>query len=190
MNRLKNLINELCPDGVEYKKLGEICKISRGIRVVKKQLESIGKIPVYQNSLVPLGYYDKSNCKKNTTFIIGAGAAGEIGFSNIDFWAADDCYYFECSQKIINKYIYYVLLSKSSVIKSKVRRASIPRLSRLVIEEIKIPLPPLEVQEEIVRILDNFTGLISELERELILRKKQYEYYKDKLFDFSNKKNS
>ncbi|MDE6833530.1 MAG: restriction endonuclease subunit S, partial [Ruminococcus sp.] len=79
---------------VEYKTLNEITTLSRGVRVVKNQLEKTGNIPVYQNSMTPLGYYTKSNCKANTTFIIGAGSAGEIGFSSVEFWSADDCYYF------------------------------------------------------------------------------------------------
>ena len=76
---------------VEWKKLGEICELERGVRVIKKDLQEEGLIPVYQNSLTPLGYFDKSNYPANTPFVICAGAAGEIGFCNKPFWAADDC---------------------------------------------------------------------------------------------------
>ncbi len=175
-------------DDVEYKTLGEIATLSRGIRVVRKQLEMTGNIPVYQNSITPLGYYGKSNCKSNTTFIIGAGAAGEIGFSSVDFWAADDCYYFTCSEKINDKFLYYALLNKYTFIKSQVRKASIPRLARSVLEKIKIPVPPIEEQERIVKILDRFdklcNDLISGLPAEISARRKQYEYYRDRLLQF------
>ena len=90
MSKLQELIQELCPDGVEYKKLGEVATVNRGVRVTRDILNKEGKIPVYQNSLTPLGYFDKSNRKKDTTFVISAGAAGQIGYSEIDFWAADD----------------------------------------------------------------------------------------------------
>lgn len=75
--------------------LGEVAKINRGIRVTRDMLVSEGEIPVYQNALTPLGYFDKSNRKKDTTFVISAGAAGQIGYSPIDFWAADDCFTFD-----------------------------------------------------------------------------------------------
>ena len=95
MSRLEQLIQQLCPDGVEYKKLNEVVEIRRGVRVVRSQLSSIGEYAVYQNSLTPLGYYEKYNVNADTTFVIVAGAAGEIGYSTVDFWAADDCFYFE-----------------------------------------------------------------------------------------------
>ena len=180
MSKLETLIQQLCPDGVEYKKLNEVVEIKRGIRVVRSQLFPDGKYPVYQNSLTPLGYYEKSNVRANTTFIIAAGAAGEIGYSTVDFWAADDCFYFECGKIILNKYIYYLLLKNKYLLLSKVRKASIPRLSRVAIEQLLVPVPPLEIQREIVRILDNFT----ELTAELTARKKQYEYYRNRLLAF------
>ena len=96
MSKLQKLIDELCPEGVEFKKLGEVCKIERGTRVVRKDLFTTGEIPVYQNSLIPLGYYSKSNYPANTPFIICGGGAGQIGFSNVPFWAADDCFSIVC----------------------------------------------------------------------------------------------
>ncbi len=192
MNKIEQMIEELCPEGVEYKKLGEIDSLSlnRGIRVVKSQLESEGEIPVFQNSLTPLGFSLTANCKANTTFIICAGSAGSIGYSNVPFWAADDCFYFDCNRLYINdRYIYHLLLNNQSKLMSKVRKASVPRLSRIAIENIEIPLPPLPIQEEIVRILDKFTTLEAELEAELDCRKRQYEYYRNKLLNFEGDEN-
>ena len=180
MTNLDNLIAELCPDGVEYVKLGEIASPTRGVRVIKSQLASEGKYPVYQNSMTPLGYYEKSNCSANTAFVISAGAAGEIGYSTVDFWAADDCFYFNCPKRLQSRFLYYALMCQREFLFSRVRRASVPRLDRSVVEGLKIPLPPLPIQREIVRILDNFT----ELTAELTARKKQYEYYRDKLLTF------
>lgn len=186
MKNLETLIQELCPDGVEFVKLGDVCKIKRGIRVVKKDLQETGKNPVYQNSLVPLGYKDEFNYPSNVAFVISAGAAGDVGYSEVPFWAADDCLTITCPSNIENKYVYYFLKNYEYKLKSKVRKASIPRLSRKVVDDLEIPLPPIEVQTEIVRILDKFTSLEAELEAELDCRKRQYEYYRDKLLSFDN----
>lgn len=190
MKNLETLIQELCPDGVEFVKLGVVCEIKRGIRVVKKDLQETGKIPVYQNSLVPLGYKDEFNYPSNVAFVISAGAAGDVGYSEVPFWAADDCLTITCPSNIENKYVYYFLKNYEYKLKSKVRKASIPRLSRKVVDDLEIPLPPIEVQTEIVRILDKFTSLEveleAELEAELDCRKRQYEYYRDKLLSFDN----
>jgi len=186
MNKIEKLIAELCPEGVEHKPLGEIATITRGVRVVKSQLTEDGKYPVYQNSMTPLGYYEASNCPANTAFVISAGAAGEIGYSTIDFWAADDCFYFVCPEQLQSRFLYYALLCQQNYLFSRVRRASVPRLARSVVEGVIIPIPPLAVQQEIVKILDTFTTLEAELEAELEARKKQYEYYRDELLTFGD----
>ena len=184
MSKLDELIWELCPDGVEFKRLDEIARINRGVRVVKSQLSESGLFPVFQNSMTPLGYSDKKNFSAGRVFMIIAGAAGEIGFTDIDSWAADDCLYFDCSENINDRYLYYILINNSRYFASQVRRASVPRLSRTIIEAFRIPIPPLPVQQEIVRILDNFTLLTAELTAELTARKKQYAYYRDSLLSF------
>ena len=185
MSKLDELIRELCPDGVKYKKLVDAVSIERGKRVVRSQLSIRGKYPVYQNSLTPLGYHTDYNYNANTTFIIVAGAAGEIGFSDKAFWAADDCFTVVCPENVLNRYIYHLLLNNQNQLASKVRKASIPRLSRSAIENLVIPIPPLDVQREIVRMLDSYTESVVELQRqltaELTARKTQYAYYRDNL---------
>ena len=186
MSKLEELIARLCPNGVEYKALTDVVRINRGVRLVKKQLKDVGDYPVYQNSSIPLGYYDDYNCEANTTMVISAGAAGDILFSNKKFWAADDCFYFISSGIIDNKFLYYFLMTQQKDIRSKVRKASIPRLPRIVLEKLKLPVPPLEVQREIVHILDSFTFLTAELAAELAARQKQYLAYATKLIEESN----
>ena len=104
MTQLETLIQTLCPNGVKMVKLGDVANISRGVRVVKKDLAPMGSIPVYQNSMQPLGYYDKINTPAYTAFVISAGAAGDVGFSDIDFWAADDCLRIQGKESLNNKY--------------------------------------------------------------------------------------
>lgn len=136
----------------------------------------------------PLGYFDKMNNHADTTFIITAGAAGEVGYSNVDFWAADDCFALICPDTLQSKFLYYVLKAQQEFLFSKVRRASIPRLSRTVIEKIKIPVPSVTEQEQIVSILNKFDALVNDisigLPAELKARRQQYEHYRAKLLSF------
>lgn len=139
--------------------------------------------------MTPLGKYNLYNCPENTTFIIGAGAAGEIGYSAEKFWAADDCYYFSCNNNLNSKYLYHALCNKKDYISSRVRKASIPRLSRKDIERLEIPLPSLDVQNRLVEVLDNFESICSNLNiglpAEIEARQKQYEFYRDSLLTFA-----
>ena len=168
-------------------KVGQVVNLQRGKRLVRKQLTTSGSVPVYQNSLAPLGYYTESNRVKNTSFVICAGAAGEIGYSTVDFWAADDVYTLETSDNISDKFIYYVFLSKQDRLKSQVRKASIPRLSKDAIDKITFYLPSITEQERIVSTLDNFNTLTNSLSeglpKEIELRQKQYEYWREQLLN-------
>lgn len=189
--KIRELIETLCPDGVKYEVLDDLATISRGVRVVKNQLTEKGEFPVYQNSLVPMGFFEESNCTANTTFIISAGAAGEIGYSSVDFWAADDCFFFVDHERLHSKFLYYSILRQQKYLFSQVRRASVPRLARSIVEQLLIPVPPLPVQEEIVAVLDRFDTLVNDLKSglpaEIAARRKQYEYYRDKLLTFPQK---
>ena len=173
---------------VRIEKLNDICELKRGKRLVKSELQEEGEFPVYQNSVIPLGYYHESNFDSDKTFIISAGSAGEIIYSDREFWAADDVYVLMTKEKISSKFLYYSLLSKQHVIKSKVRKASVPRLSKEDIEKLFIPLPSLSLQNKIVRILDKFQVMIADtkglLPEEIEQRQKQYEYYREKLLTF------
>lgn len=175
-------------DEVEWKRLGEVITLQRGKRLVKSQLEETGEYAVYQNAMTPLGYYHESNVIANTTFVICAGAAGEIGFSDVPYWAADDVHSCITPDGINNKYLYYYLQTQQHKISSQVRRASVPRLSKGVLDKLKFPIPSLEEQNRIVSILDKFNiftnSLCEGLPREIELRKKQYEYYRDMLLTF------
>ena len=192
MIEINELINKYCPDGVEYIKLGSITSILRGKRLTKDQLSNDEKYAVYHGGLEPLGYYSQCNRQAGTVMIINVGAsAGTVGYSAEDFWSSDGCYCVDHSDELISRYVYYALICNESILRSRVRVAGIPTLDASVIEGTIIPLPPLPVQQEIVRILDTFTELTAEitaeLTAELIARKKQYEYYRNKLLTFKEK---
>lgn len=170
---------------VEMKILKEACMVNRGVRVVKKELQEEGVIPVFQNSITPMGYYHKSNYRANVPYIICAGSSsGDIGFCTVPFWAADDCVCVDSEGDFDNKFIYYFLLVKRSFLKTRVRNGAMPRLSRDVIEQLSIPILSLHEQKRIVEKLDSFEQLIQSLETEIKLRKQQYEYYREKLLTF------
>ncbi|HDD9962695.1 restriction endonuclease subunit S [Escherichia coli] len=176
---------------VEWKSLGDVVNFQRGRRLVKSQLETRGKYAVYQNSMTPLGYYHEYNVAAQSSFIICAGAAGEIGYSENEFWAADDVHFAITPEYINDRFLFHFLLTQKNKISGQVRRASIPRLSKSVIEKLEFPIPcpdnpekSLAIQSEIVRILDKFTALTAELTAELNMRKKQYNYYRDQLLSF------
>lgn len=190
MNKLEQLINSLCPNGVMLKQLASFVSIERGKRVVREQLTEMGEYPVYQNSLTPLGFHSEFNYSEDTTFIIVAGAAGEIGYSTSKFWAADDCFALVCPEGVLGRYIYHAILNQQEAIRGKVRKASIPRLPRSVIENLVIPVPPIPIQREIARILDEYSmrveKLKAELSAELTARQKQFEYYRESLMKFDD----
>ena len=170
------------------KQLNEIAKLKRGKRLVRKELEKEGKYPVFQNSLTPLGYYNRKNNDGGKTCIISAGSAGEIFYQKKDFWAADDVFVI-VSDSVLNKYLYYYLINKQNLIKTNIRKGTISRLPKEVLENLEILIPPIEIQNEIVNILDNFETLVNDirqgLPREIELRQKQYEYYREKLLTFN-----
>ena len=133
-------------------RLGEVCKPCRGVRVIRSQL-SQGRYLVYQNSLIPLGHYDKCNTPANTTFVIAAGSAGEIGYCDEPFWAADDCFFLLPNQDVISKFLYYSLAAQQQHISGLVRRGSVPRLARDIVGNLVLTLPDMAEQEKIVRSL-------------------------------------
>ena len=189
MSKLHDLITQLCPDGVPYRKLDEVAEIKRGRRLTRKQLsdtELPGTFPVFHGGLQPIGYYSEKNRQANTVMITNVGAAGTVLFSERDFWSSDGCFCLLELKALNPRFAYYYLKEHEHKLKQRVRVAGIPTLDADVLKRFEIPLPPLPVQSEIVRILDAFTELEAELEAELTGRIEQYEYYRDYLLDEKN----
>ena len=183
------LLNNANTD-VNRHKIGDVVSITRGVRVVRERLAKEGIYPVYQNSLTPLGYAEKPNRIGDTTFVIAAGAAGEVGYCKDAFWAADDCFCFDCPDTINSRFLFHALKNQQDLLFSKVRRSSVPRISRNDVESIKIPVPSIETQRRVVSILDNFDAICCdlniELPAEIEAREKQYAYYRDLLLSFDS----
>lgn len=182
MNYIENLLQG---QKVEWKTLGEVCSVLRGKRLTKKELIENGEYPVFHGGLIPLGRYDKFNRKANQTMVINTGSVGEVVWSDVDFWSSDGTFVIETNNQIDDKFLYHFLKTKENDFKNQKREGGVPTIERGVIERLKIPLPPLAVQKEIANILDKFNELEKELEKELELRKKQYEYYRNNLLSFN-----
>ena len=146
------------------KKLGEICDVKRGVRVTREALTTEGQYPVFQNTNYPLGYFNKYNVAANTPFVIVGGSAGLVGFSKNNYWAADDCAYFDNCEELNLVFLYYILLLRQNEIKRHVRTASVPRLDRKNIEDIVLSTPLLSEQSAIASVLTSMDNEISALE--------------------------
>ena len=185
MSRLSELIEQLCPDGVEYKTIQETVGVNRGKRLTKSQLSDDGEYEVYHGSKDSiLGKYNQYNAPANTTIVVNTGGIGGVKFLDRTFWCSDGSFWLGQADYIDSKYLYYCLSGYEDYFYSQKRVGGVPTIDRSVVEDFKIPVPPLLVQSEIVRILDSFTSLTAELTAELTARKKQYNFYRDKLLDF------
>ncbi|WP_120819059.1 restriction endonuclease subunit S [Helicobacter pylori] len=187
--RLKSLLQTLAPNGVEFRKLGEVCEIIRGKRVTKKEILDKGKYPVVSGGIGFMGYLNEYNREENTITIAQYGTAGFVNWQNQKFWANDVCFSVIPKETLINRYLYYVLTNMQNYLYSISNRSTIPySISSNNIMQITIPIPPLEIQQEIVKILDQFsiltTDLLAGIPAEIKARKKQYEYYREKLLSF------
>ncbi len=205
MKNLETLIQELCPDGVEFVKLGKVCELRAGWGFpTKEQGLKEGKYPFYKvadmnnstmfmssaNNYISEETSRKLRCKpapKGTIIFPKIGATMTTNKKRI--LTQEACYDNNVmgliAHSINAKFLYY-LLSQVELLSFTNGFGAVPSLDRKKIENYEIPLPPIEVQTEIVRILDKFTSLEAELEAELDCRKRQYEYYRDKLLSFDN----
>ena len=194
MSRVNFLEKLLDGVTVEWLPLSDFSSVLRGKRLTKSQLSEDADFPVYHGGLDPLGSYTEFNRPANTVMIINVGAsAGTVGYSFTKFWSSDGCYCLKQNSLINDRYLYFSLIGFQDFLRSRVRVAGIPTLDAKVINSIKIPVPcpdnpkkSLEIQAEIVRILDAMTAHTAELTAELTARKKQYNYYRDKLLSFED----
>ncbi len=191
MSKLDELIKKLCPNGVEYKTIQEICNITRG-RVMSKDYikANIGKYPVYSSQtenngeLGKIATYDFEG--EYLTWTTDGANAGSVFYRNGKFSVTNVCGLLKVSNNdILTRYLYYTL----SVEAPKYVNAGMgnPKLMSNVMAKIRVAVPPLEVQCEIVHVLDDFTLLSAELSAELKAREKQYDYYLNYLMTFDEK---
>ena len=181
MSKLEKLIERYCPDGVEWKPLKAVLKIKNG-----RDYKHLGKgpIPVYGSGGI-MTYVNVPMYTKPSVLIPRKGSIDKLYYADIPFWNVDTVFYTEMdTAQVVEKYVYYVLQKEH--LERLNTAGGVPSLTQSVLNEVLIPVPPLPVQEEIVRILDTFTELQAELQAELQKRKQQYNFYRDNLLNFKD----
>ena len=185
MSRLEELIEKLCPNGVEVKKLREVSYMQRGTSLTKAKAVD-GDIPVISGGKEPAFYCNSSNRDGETITVAGSGAgAGYVQYWNIPIFA-NDCFTVKGNEFTETKYLYYFMTNIQDKISDTKKGGGVPHVHISDVENFSLPVPPLEVQREIVHILDSFTLLTAELTAELTARKKQYDFYCNKLLTFES----
>lgn len=171
---------------VNFLAIKDFAKVSIGEFVHKSKQNPSGKYPVYNGGTGNTGFYDEYNRTANKIIVSARGAnAGYVNRVFVDFWSGNSCYSIDVIDENVDwNYIYYCLKNGEVKLLGEQQKGGIPAVSKKQVEQFKIPLPPLPIQQEIVRILDTFTNLTAELTAELTARRKQYEYYRDELLTF------
>lgn len=205
MSKIDELIKKLCPNGVEYKTIGEIATYRRGsfpqpytnssfyggegampfvqvadiedegFALKDKTKQTISKIAQPKSIFVP----------KDTVICSIQGTIGRVAITQYDAYVDRTIAIFDGFKIDINKRFFaYCIQVKFGIEKKFARGSTLKTITKEEFTKFRIPVPPLEVQCEIVHVLDDFTLLSAELSAELKARQKQYEYYRDKLLTF------
>ena len=185
MSKIEKLIKQYCPNGVEYVEVKNVAEIGTGS---SNRADAVinGIYPFYVRSKDVLRI-NKFEFDEEAIIIPGEGGIGDIfHYANGKYALHQRAYRIHfLKRKLSTKFVYYYMIANfKSFIFSKAVSATVTSIRKPMIEKFKIPVPPLPVQEEIVKILDAFTSLEAELEAELEARKKQYEYYRNQLLSF------
>ena len=185
-SKLEDLIAKLCPNGVEYKVLGELCNICTG-KLNANAKDEDGIYPFFTCDANP---YKINEYAFDTSAILISGNGSQVGHLNQyegKFNAYQRTYVLDNFKLVIKPFLFHFMDAYlKPYIMVNCKKGSVPYITLPMLQSFNVPVPPLEVQREIVRILDSFTLLTAELTAELTARKKQYEYYRDTLLTFND----
>lgn len=207
MKNLETLIQELCPDGVEFRTMEEVFEIRNGYTPSKNNPDfwEGGTIPwfrmedIRQNGrilsdaiqhITPAAIKGKGLFPANSIIIATTATIGEHALVIADSLANQQFTNLtvrkSLSACLLPKFVFYYMFVIDEWCKKNVNAGNFASVDMKRFKKLDFPLPPIEVQTEIIHILDKFTSLEAELEAELDCRKRQYEYYRDKLLSFEN----
>lgn len=196
MNKLSELINKLCPNGVEYKPLEKCCNILDNMRKpITKSAREKGNYPYYgangiQDYVSNYIFDGKFILVGEDGSVINRNGNPIVTWAEGKIWVNNHAHIIEEIEGIQLRYLYYYI---QTINVANLIHGNIPKLNQGDFRKLRIAVPPMEVQCEIVRILDEFTELEAELEvkleAEIEARKKQYEYYREKLLNFNETAN-
>lgn len=207
MSCIDDLLRQLCPNGIEFRPLGEVGEVFRGRRFTKADYVEAGAAAIhygelythYGTSATEVVTHVRTELAPSLRFVRpGDVVIAEVGetledvgkavawLGNEDVAIHDGCYGFRSPLNPV--FVSYYLQTAAFHIEKNphVARAKVKRLSLGGLKQIRVPVPPDEVQAEIVRVLDLFQSLEAELEAELEARKRQYAHYRDSLLAFED----
>lgn len=204
MSTIGEMIRDMCPDGVEYRSLGEVGTFTRGNGLQKSDFVGEGFPCVHYGqvhtrfgvstdhavSFVPQDLWRRLRHAKTGDLLIATTSEDDAAVGKATAWLGDDevavggdAYIF--SHHLDPKFVAYFFASESFAHQKMpfITGAKVRRLTDAGLSRIRIPVPPVAVQQELVRVLDQFTRLEAELEAELEARREQYAYYRDRMLE-------
>jgi type I restriction enzyme S subunit len=186
VSKLDELIQEYCPEGVEYISLGSLCKIETGKLNANAAVENGPYL--FFTTAKEISRIDKYRWDTEALLIAGNANVGDVKHYEGKFDAYQRTYVLNNFDKSINVRFLYFFVSSAlkSYLENRTNSAAMTYIVLSTLQDFKVPIPPLEVQKEIVNILDKFTQLEAELSAELDARRKQYEYYREKIIIHDN----
>ena len=179
MNYIDRLVAELCPDGVDFYTIDELITLDFGTRITKSK--DAGTIyPVYGGGGAS---FRTDNYNREDKYVVSRFAMSEkcVRYVSGKFWMLDSGFTYSVKDESLlsYKYISYWLLNAQQEIYACSSQSAQRNLKTAEFKRFEVPVPPMEIQEAIVEILDKFTNLEAELEARTL----QYEYYRDSLFE-------
>lgn len=182
MSQLESQFSQFAPNGVEFARLGDLIRIKNGRDY--KHLDA-GDVPVYGTGGV-MTYVDAAAHPGPSVLIPRKGSLNKLYFVDRPFWTVDTIFYSEIGERVEAKFLYYYLLTQR--LEELNKAGGVPSLTQGELNQLRVPVPHLEVQREIVRILDKSTELEAELESELEAelegRRRQYAHYRARMLDY------
>lgn len=177
-----NILEEIQNCSVEWKELGEVAMLVRGKTITAKTATK-GCYPVISGGQKPAYFHGEFNRQGETITVAGSGAyAGFVMYWNEPIFVSDAFSIKPFDKMLSTKYLYHYLLEKQEYLFSLKRGSGVPHVYPKDASKISIPIPPLDIQEKIVKKLDKMTEYVTELTS----RKKQYSFYRDKLLSFED----
>lgn len=196
MSHIDELIAEHCPHGVQFRTLGSLGKRNKGTLITAAKMKTLALVPgpirVFAGGQTIADVAEDAVPSKNIVRVpsIIVKSRGHIGFTFYEkpFTHKSELWSYSIDHSDVDqKFVFYYLLTQVSKLQEIARATSVklPQLGVKDTDTLKVPVPPLEIQREIVRILDTFSKLEAELEAELEARKQQYEHYRHSAFETS-----
>jgi type I restriction enzyme S subunit len=194
MSKFDTLIEQLCPDGMEFRELGEVVNLIMGTSPSGNTFSSNpengiefhqGKTSFGKEIIKNSNIYTASPIKiaePNSLIMSVRAPVGDTNFTNRRIAIGRGLCSMIGNDDLSTKFLYYFINENIQAFKNKSSGSTFEAINTVDIKKISIPLPPLPIQQEIVNILDKFTQLEAELQAELEARRKQYEYYRNQLF--------